>query len=90
MCCFGQGDGRVPGDGHVNYTYPSGDVYVGSMVGGKRQGQGTYLEHATGNTYEGEWKADLRHGKGGSRCSCVGVRAGRGKTWDMVKERAMA
>lgn len=81
---YGQGDARVPGDGHVNYTYPSGDVYVGSMVGGKRQGQGTYLEHATGNTYEGEWKADLRHGKGGSGVA-FGVREGRGKALGLLE-----
>jgi len=46
-----------------NHRYPSGNVYSGEMVGGKRQGQGT-LTWPDGATYEGGWLNDLCEGKG--------------------------
>ena len=50
--------------GPASIVYPSGDKYLGQLVGGKRHGRGTYYERSTGNKYEGEWKDDLRHGRG--------------------------
>jgi Transport protein Avl9 len=42
------------------YSYPTGDVYIGEFVKGRREGRGHYVEHSTGNTYEGEWRRYLR------------------------------
>ncbi|EWM26222.1 morn repeat containing protein [Nannochloropsis gaditana] len=45
--------------------YPgTGDTYEGSMLQGKRHGQGIYREKASGNRYEGSFRADHRHGHG--------------------------
>jgi Transport protein Avl9 len=44
-----------PQSGCHTYSYPTGDVYIGEFVKGRREGRGHYVEHSTGNTYEGEW-----------------------------------
>jgi hypothetical protein len=46
-----------------NYRYPSGNVYSGSMVGGKRSGQGT-LTWPDGGSYTGTWRSDECEGQG--------------------------
>ena len=40
-------DGRKHGQGQM--TFPSGDVYTGDWVKGKRTGKGLYLFHESGN-----------------------------------------
>jgi Transport protein Avl9 len=45
-----------PQSGCNTYSYPTGDVYIGEFVKGRREGRGHYVEHSTGNTYEGEWR----------------------------------
>jgi hypothetical protein len=45
-----------PQSGCHTYSYPTGDVYIGEFVKGRREGRGHYVEHSTGNTYEGEWR----------------------------------
>jgi hypothetical protein len=38
-------------------------AYYGEYVGGKREGKGIMFYH-NGQRYDGEWKADQRHGYG--------------------------
>lgn len=40
-----------------------GGHYVGEMQNGKRNGKGHFL-YENGNIYDGEWRDDLKHGKG--------------------------
>ncbi len=51
--------------GRRRLALPSGSVYEGDFVGGKRHGVGTYTDANTGCVYDGEWRLDLRHGTGG-------------------------
>merc|ERR1711988_1105265 len=44
-------------------TYADGNVYVGQMKNGKKDGNGTYT-WADGAVYVGDWKDDKRNGKG--------------------------
>lgn len=44
-------------------TYSDGSVYEGNFLNGERSGFGKCVK-PSGNTYEGEWKNDRRHGKG--------------------------
>jgi hypothetical protein len=55
-----------PVSGLHTYRFPlTGDVYVGPWENGLMHGScGRYLEHATGNTYEGSFVQGMRHGRG--------------------------
>lgn len=44
--------------------YPNKDVYVGLHRSGLKHGKGTYLYKDSEIKYEGEWKDNMRHGKG--------------------------
>lgn len=46
-----------------NFRYPSGNVYTGDMVSGKRDGQGT-LTWPDGGSYTGMWRDDQCEGEG--------------------------
>lgn len=47
------------------FYYPNGDSYTGVVdEDNQRQGHGRYTEQRTGSTYEGDWKDNMRHGKG--------------------------
>ena len=39
-------------------------MYEGEVVGGTRQGYGTYTWRSSGDKYTGSWAADKMHGKG--------------------------
>lgn len=60
-------EGRcVQGDcyqGKGKWVYPSGAVYEGTFVAGRRQGRG-YLQYSNGNHYAGEFVKDQREGRG--------------------------
>lgn len=49
-------------DGHGTYHWPDGSSYTGDIVHGKREGYGVWSRREI--TYEGEWKAGQKHGKG--------------------------
>lgn len=51
-------------EGEGKATYPNGDTYTGEYVGGKREGQGTYVYAEKGWRYTGGFRAGLRHGLG--------------------------
>jgi hypothetical protein len=44
------------------FVYPAGTVYIGYMVGDKREGTGAYVDRNK-NRFEGQWHND--------RCVCV-------------------
>ena len=44
-------------------NYPNGDVYVGEVRNGQRNGQGTFT-YASGSVYVGEYRDDQRNGQG--------------------------
>ena len=44
--------------------YQNGDVYVGDISGGCREGRGTMTFSATGDVYEGDFKNDAITGSG--------------------------
>ena len=44
-------------------AYPSGVVYEGEYLAGKKHGKGKST-HPNGNVYEGGWRNDKRHGEG--------------------------
>jgi clan AA aspartic protease (TIGR02281 family) len=46
------------------YTWPGDQSYVGEMLAGKRNGQGTYTYDANGNKYVGEWRDGEKNGQG--------------------------
>eukprot|EP00944_MAST-04C_sp_MAST-4C-sp1_P012795 g12795.t1 len=48
-----------------NFTikYPNGDVYLGPLLDGKRQGW-AICKYGTGASYHGQWWQDRRHGMG--------------------------
>ncbi len=54
--------------GKATITYPSGNVYVGELSAGQRQGNGKYTwkdsSGATTAYYDGSWKLDKMNGKG--------------------------
>lgn len=53
-----------PGERYTDtITYENGDRYVGEIVDGMRDGNGT-LYYSTKDRYVGEWKADKREGTG--------------------------
>mmetsp|Transcript_26872 Transcript_26872/g.27097 ORF Transcript_26872/g.27097 Transcript_26872/m.27097 type:complete len:227 (+) Transcript_26872:212-892(+) len=47
----------------ITKKYPSGDIYVGEMMDGLRNGKGIYTYH-NGDVYEGQYKDDIKHGFG--------------------------
>ncbi|HBU77328.1 MAG TPA: hypothetical protein DEF18_04435, partial [Muricauda sp.] len=47
----------------ITENYPSGEIYVGTIVDGNRHGQGTYT-WPSGDKYVGEFKDGNRHGQG--------------------------
>lgn len=49
---------------NIKFTFPSGATYIGSFKDGKIEGYGVYTYADSGDKYEGEWKADLKHGHG--------------------------
>lgn len=50
------------GDGETRVVYGYGAVYYGGYVNGKREGRGVYISGES--KYEGEFRNDLKHGKG--------------------------
>jgi len=62
--------GAVPGgdsaaggrEEHQIVTYGDGSQYMGQIVDGKRHGQGKW--ESKSGMYEGQWQADVQHGKG--------------------------
>ena len=55
-------DGLPEGKGTANS--PNGDMYTGSWMAGKREGYGTFITAADHSIYMGEWKDDMKNGKG--------------------------
>jgi hypothetical protein len=51
-------------NGNGTLTYSSGNVYTGSFVNSKKEGNGDFSWKASGATYSGEWKNDKMDGKG--------------------------
>ena len=45
------------------FIYQDGSVYVGDLINGMPEGQGT-VEYANGNRYTGGWKDNVPHGEG--------------------------
>lgn len=57
------GDSAAGGrEEHQNVTYGDGSQYMGQIVDGKRHGQGKW--ESKSGMYEGQWQADVQHGKG--------------------------
>jgi len=61
------GDSAAGGDGrsteeYTSVTYDDQSSYTGQIVDGKRHGRGLW-QSRTGQ-YEGQWKADVQHGRG--------------------------
>ena len=56
---------EAEGEGELIWMDEKGNVsiYSGKMVGGKREGFGTWL-HRSGSKYIGQWKDNLKHGEG--------------------------
>lgn len=54
--------GSSVSDGFQRITHTDGSTYAGQILGGRRHGHG--LWHFFTGQYDGEWKADLQHGKG--------------------------
>lgn len=56
---------EAEGEGGLTWRDEKGEVsiYSGTMVGGKREGLGTWL-HRSGSKYIGYWKDNLKHGAG--------------------------
>lgn len=52
----------ISGD-QLTVEYPNGDIFLGSLVTGKRQGRGTYTT-SSGHQYDGDWVNDQRQGHG--------------------------
>lgn len=57
----GSPDGRIVEE-YTNVTYEDQSSYTGQIVDGKRHGHGCW-QSKTGQ-YDGQWKADVQHGKG--------------------------
>lgn len=58
-------DNKAGGQGTLEWRDTKGPVsiYEGTLVGGKREGNGTWL-HRSGSKYSGEWRDNLKHGRG--------------------------
>lgn len=57
-------DRTLTGDGEIRWA--NGDVFVGSLLKGKRQGEGQ-ITWASGQSYVGEWTSDQPNGRGAMR-----------------------
>lgn len=55
------GNTCATGEGEI--TFPNGDIFIGTFVNHKREGNGK-LEKAGGGFYEGEWRSNVRTGEG--------------------------
>src|SRR5216684_5207002 len=53
----------APLPGQQTERFPNGDLYVGQMAGGLRDGQGTYT-WSDGRRYAGTFRAGLEQGQG--------------------------
>jgi len=62
-CVRFEGEWKMIGTFSGKFTWPSGDVYQGTIQDGKKHGKGT-LTWSDGSKYEGEWKNGVRAGKG--------------------------
>lgn len=51
-------------DGKGTFTFPTGSTYDGEVKNGLRDGYGVYTCSKKKISYEGEWKAGMKHGKG--------------------------
>lgn len=60
---FSRDTGLTRLTGRGTLTMPSGDVYEGELLAGRRHGQGEQ-RWADGQTYRGQWEDDLPHGEG--------------------------
>jgi hypothetical protein len=59
-----EGDTKhIPQQTQKTLTFANGDTYVGSMLGGKRHGPGTYT-WPSGGLYVGEWDSGKKNGQG--------------------------
>lgn len=54
--------GKVSGNGRVEWD--NGDIFEGTLVGGKSEGTGTMTWKKSGNRYIGQWQDDVQHGNG--------------------------
>jgi hypothetical protein len=56
---------EAEGDGQLVWKDEKGEVsiYSGTMVGGKREGMGTWY-HRSGSKFFGQWSDNLKHGEG--------------------------
>ncbi|CBZ29330.1 phosphatidylinositol-4-phosphate 5-kinase-like protein [Leishmania mexicana MHOM/GT/2001/U1103] len=55
---------KLLNDVNIKFSFPSGATYEGSVRDGRIEGYGVYTYAQIGDVYEGEWKADLKHGQG--------------------------
>lgn len=44
--------------------YSNRDSFAGDYVNGKKNGRGTYMYFGSGDSYNGQWKEDMKHGMG--------------------------
>jgi len=51
-------------DGYGTLYYPSGSIYKGNFVRGKRDGFNNELKYVNGDSYLGGFKNDMKHGEG--------------------------
>jgi hypothetical protein len=54
----------APHSGEGRAKFPSGDVYEGQWLNGKRHGIGTYVWNFSRGQYAGEWQHSYQHGHG--------------------------
>ena len=50
--------------GNCKFIFADGGIYQGMMVNGKALGKGKYIYKNTNKVYEGEYKDNLKHGRG--------------------------
>ncbi|MDR3078573.1 MAG: hypothetical protein LBU15_00870 [Rickettsiales bacterium] len=56
--------GKFYGSGIGKYIYANGDIYMGEVMDGLRNGEGVYSSFSTGNIYEGQFKDGKMDGIG--------------------------
>ena len=57
------GNNELTDGKYVDWIYPNGDKYTGTIVNGKKNGMGC-ITLANGNIYTGEWANDMFNGDG--------------------------